>query len=275
MNRSITRGANMNHVRRVAIMIALCLTTNMCSVAWGINILFLPGDAFFPTELTTNDLAKLKADADEPPIFVYSNFSGGGYLAGYAGYRNAKIPGVDESFLDNLKKAYARIRRSQNRLLAEERDEIDKEKIVLRELNGMRVLFYPASFDLTKFKIGLPYNENWVNETVKFGYDPRTIQYGMLVDHPSAFMHCWRDATVVEPLDAELPDVELKPGPPTHDPVTIKVPIKAIVLDSEPLEVYFDYLQHFPAVMVVDSSGITELMYDRERNEWTETKIDE
>jgi len=255
---------------RYALWFAVCIF--LSSTAFGNNNLFLPGDAYFPTVLTEDKLAKLQTDRESPPIFEYSSFGGyEGAFCGYAGYQRATIPGLDEAFITNLKIAYSRIRDYEHKQLVEiERD----GKRVLEETNGMRVLFYAKDFEFPKYRIGLRYNEDWVEEVVKFGHAPRHIRLCCLIDDADAVMESWRDAKSVACLKVTLPEVELKPVPKTTEPVSVRSSVKAIVLDSRPLIEYFRPSEdEMPTVYIVDSSGIRDLSY--EDDSWKENTADE
>ena len=234
----------------------------------------MPGDAFFPTKLTAEKLAHLKSDTEYPLIFEYSSLGGyEGAFCGWAGYERAKILGVDKPFIDNLTRAYGWVREN-----CEEKELIEIEKNgtkTLRETNGVRVLFYPKEFKFPKFRLGLQYNENWTTEVMKFGHPPRSFRLCCLVNEADAVMESWRDATSVAALKAELPDVELKPVPETTEPVTIRGPVKAFVMDSRPLAKYFNPPEdgdEFLAVLAVDSSGIVEISH--EDGEWKRKAIE-
>lgn len=251
-------------MRRVSLCWSLFVCAMLCRGADANNNRFLPGDAFFPTELTAEKLAQLKSDPEHPPIFEYSSLGGyEGAFCGYAGYGRAKIPGVDKPFIDNLTRAYRWVRENCE---AKELIEVEREgKITLRETNGVRVLFYPKDFEYPKFRLGLQYNENWVAEVMKFGHPPRSFRLCCLVDEADAVMESWRDATSVAALKAELPEVELKPVPETTEPATIRGPVKAFVMDSRPLAKYFNPPEDGDedvSILVVDSSGIVEISYD-------------
>ncbi|HEY3392818.1 MAG TPA: hypothetical protein VGK58_08930 [Lacipirellulaceae bacterium] len=242
-----------------------------CSVVWiatvvlsgaapGNNNFFLPGDAFFPTTLTAEQVAGLKADRANPTVFEYSSL--GGYedaFCGFAGYPRANFPQLDDAFVANLKRVYARLREYEPRQLTEiERD--GEKKLV--ETNPMRVLFYRRDFEFPKYRLGLQYNENWTAETMKFGHPPRQFRLCCLVNDADAVMECWRDANVVPGLEATLSDFELKPGwETTIEPVIIRGPTKAIVVETRPLAEYFR--RHEMATLwIVDSSGIVEMWYE-------------
>ncbi len=249
-------------VNRLAIACVTCFF--LCRLSLGNNNLFLPGDAFFPTLITEEKLAGLSADRQHPSIFEYSSFGGyEGAFCGYAGYQCAAILEMDNAFIENLRTVYSKIRKyDSKRLIEVERD----GKRVLEETNGIRVLFYPKDFKFPKFKIGLRYNEDWVEEVVKFGHTPRHIRLCPLIDDSDAIMESWRDSKDVGKLNVVLPDIELKPVPETREPVKVLGSVKAIVLDSRPLIEYFrPDEEEMPSVYIVDSSSIRELSYEEDR----------
>ena len=166
---------------------------------------------------------------------------------------------MNDAFAANLKLAYERIRQIEPRTFREEKQ---NGKTILHETNGVRVLFYDKSFKFPKFKLGLRYNEDWVEETVKFGHQPRSVRLCCLLDSKNALMTSWRDAKLVDALKVTLPKVELKPGPKIESPVEINGKLKAIVFDSTSLLEYlyalgelqsffFSCFGDFPAVIGV------------------------
>ena len=119
-------------------------------------------------------------------------------------------------------------------------------KKTIEETNGIGVLFYPPEFEFPKYKLGLQYNENWVDEVERFGHRQHQMRLCCLVDTADAVMESWRDSTVVAALKADLPDVELKPVPETEAPVIVRSRVKAFVVDSRPLVRYFHPAFHSP-----------------------------
>ena len=239
-------------------LVAVCFLTGLERHARANNNLFLPGDAYFPTELTSVEISNLVAEKDRHE-FVYSSFGGyEGAFCGYAGYNRAQIPSLNDAFAGNLKLAYERIRKSEPRMLLEKKHE---GKTILRETNGVRVLFYDESFKFPGFKLGLRYNENWVAETIKFGNSPRSVRLCCLLDSKDALMVSWRDAGLVDGLKVTLPEVEIKPGPKMESPIKINGKLKAIVFGRTSLLDFFERSDG-ASFLVVDEDGITEMMYD-------------
>jgi hypothetical protein len=240
-------------------LVLSCIATS----ALANNNFFLPGDAFFPTVLTAEIIDRLQADRDPPREFEYSHLDSYDFaFCGYAGYRRAKIPAVDDAFVANLAKAYGEIRKHDPRKLIET---VTDGKPTLKESNGVYVLFYPKAFEFPRFKLGLQYNEKWADEVVKLGHRQRDIRLCALVDDRKAVEESWRDGALVGTFDVTLPNVKLVPGPPIDEPMTINGAVKALVLEAMPLKEYFE-----PAdsrrVYLVDSSET--LSFEREDGEW-------
>lgn len=225
------------------------------------NNLFLPGDAFFPTELTKAAVEILQSKKAEERTFAYSSLGGyKGAFCGYAGYENAIIQSVDDAFARNLAKAYQQIRELQPRLLEERTFE---QKTQLVETNPIQVLFYPASFEFPRHALGLRYNENWVAECVKFGHRREHLRLCCLISDPEAVALSWRDADLVPALKAKLPVVKHEPGKSTEEPVIVEEPVKAYVLLHDSLSQLFHPEESEHAnILVVDSTGVTCLMRD-------------
>jgi hypothetical protein len=225
------------------------------------NNFFLPGDAFFPTQLTAEDLRELQTGEAAGKVFRYSSFGGyEGAFCGYAGYSRAQIAAVDRSFITNLVTVYGEIRQYERKELVEV---VEKGKTKQLETNGIRVLFYPQDFDLTKFKLGLQYNEKWVDETIKFGHERQRIRLCELIDDKEAVIASWRDASLVGSFDLVLPKVKLDAGPPVEEPVNIKGPMKAIVLQQHTLKEYFNAGKTYRTIYVVNSKEVQQF-------EWSE-----
>lgn len=224
------------------------------------NKLFLPGDAFFPTSLTKDAITKIRKMRSDVRTFAFgATDQMGGALCGYAGYPIAKIPQVDDSFLDNLGLVYSKMQRLSRGI---QRDRSQKATDHDRETEGMRVLFYPASFDFQMHRIGLTYNENWVEETKKFGHDRSHISYGSLIDRADAVAISWRDALEVKGLEVTTPDVELKPTPLLETPIVVKERVRAHVLGVGSLKDFFDPDEDTPLTLyIVDSNEIEEWQY--------------
>lgn len=234
------------------------------------NNFFLPGDACFHTRLTKVKIAALKKSKAAERTFDYAMMSGhGGYFCGYAGYKKATIPSVDDAFMKNLETAYATYRVSHP---PEFREQTIDGKIERIETNGLVVLFYPADFDLEKWILGLQYNENWIDEVANFGHDRNHCLLNSQVNAAEAVAAAWRDSTKVPALNAKLPerkkvdDEDEEPVPddePEERPVIVQGKVKAVVLGHwTPTQLYEDAHEDGgplgATVHVVDSESVTE-----------------
>lgn len=226
------------------------------------NTYFLPGDAFFSTELTQEQLAAIDPANASSHTFQYANF-GTWEMAfcGHAGYPSATIEQLDEKFIKNLKLAHAAIRENYP---CKTRTTTDFDnKTTTQETNPIRIFFYRENFSYgtpskwPKHKVlvsdsrkpvqispplhlGLKYNENWADETVKFGHHRDRIRMCQMVNHPDAIMSDWRDATFVKGLKFLAPIINKdEPSGYIDTPIKITGKIKAIVIPSISLEKYF------------------------------------
>jgi hypothetical protein len=251
------------HPMRIMLLVALTLSLHVQSSAKANNNFFLPGDAFFPTQLTAEDLRGLQAGDAADKVFRYSSFGGySGAFCGYAGYGNAKFATVDRAFIANLVTAYGQVREYEQKELIEI---VEKGKTRQEETNGMRVLFYPRDFDIQKFRLGLQYNEKWVEEAIKFGHRREHLRLCELIDDKNAVIESWRDATLVGSFETVLPKANLLQGEPLKEPVLFKGAVKAIVLSHHSLKQYFNATEEtsYREIRVVDSSGV-------QRYNWTD-----
>jgi hypothetical protein len=172
---------------------------------------------------------------------------------------------VDRAFLDNLATAYGHLREYERKKLVEI---AENGKTRLEETNGMRVLFYPRDFDFRKFRLGLQYNEKWVDEAIKFGHRREHLRLCELIDDKDAIIESWRDATQVGSFEAVLPKVDLLQQDPIVEPVLLKGPVIALVLSHHSLKDYYKPQGEFAhrELSVVDSTGIQK--YYWEGQEW-------
>ncbi|QGJ71042.1 Hypothetical protein PBC10988_27450 [Planctomycetales bacterium 10988] len=218
---------------------------------------FLPGDAYFPTELTEGDFEAL----GDSKLITYSSL--GGYkpsFNGYAGYGMAKLESLDDDFLTNLKRAYQHYR------------SIGPREAIQRHMNGkltlvpsdsLRVLIYPKGFIETTPSLGIRYNERWMTEVMKFGHPPENVRLCCLIDDKDAVIDSWRNAERIPPLPATLPKGKLEPQTMLKEPILIQGPIVAIVLHPFPsLEDFFYPIKDNLNIIIVDSESAKEFQFD-------------
>jgi hypothetical protein len=251
---------------------ALVLCFVATSIADANNNFFLPGDAFFPTQLTAEDVRALQEGKPEDKVFLYSSFGGySGAFCGYAGYLRTRIATVDRPFIKNLSLAYDRVRAGELKKLVEV---VRDGKTKLEETNGMRVLFYPQAFDFKRFHLGLQYNEKWADEAVKFGHKREHLRLCELIDDKDAVAQSWRDATAVGTFEASFPKLELRESGPLEEPMTINGPVQAIILRHYSLKEYFQR-KELVELFAVDSKGITYYFWNGSKHEWATLDLEE
>lgn len=222
------------------------------------NNLFLPGDAFFPSVLTTEDLKHMRQEAAGTRTFTYSSMDGYEMaFCGDAGYERATLESVDDAFADNLMSAYSKLRQKVPRQFVEEREDGERRLV---ETNGMRVLFYHESFQFPEYKLGLRYNENWADEAVQFGHKRNRIRLCCLLRNPLAVELSWRDAKTVAPLLRGKKVISRKKNSPPS--IVINEELKAIVFSPYSLDdLFLVGRNEYRHLFVVDSDGIGELRH--------------
>lgn len=229
-----------------------------CGISFANNNLFLPGDAFFPTEFSEIDLQRLSNQPAGKREFKYSSYDTYPMaFCGNAGYERVILEKVDDAFVENLKATYDDIHKTLPRKFVEEKED-GKAKLV--ESHPIRVLFYSASFQFPKHTLGLRYNENWVEDALRFGHKRDHLRLCCMINHPAAIERSWRDATTVPPLGQAVGGGKNTVG----NQVTIRGPLRAVVIGEH---VPADYFEGGEAnwLYVVDSSGFKELRrYDGE-----------
>lgn len=169
---------------------------------------FLPGDTFFHAVLTEADLDRI--DKEENPTFRYDrpDFMPS-YLCGYAGFSQLEYTAMPKALKQHLRKAYRDLREFHPKRIEITKSE-DPPQEVQTEINGFNLLFYNKDFNLKRFRLGLKYNEKWLEDITAFGHDRRHVQFEFFVDKPKAIMEDWRDGSLVPPLKAKLPQASPK-----------------------------------------------------------------
>lgn len=221
------------------------------------NNLFLPGDSYFPTVLTQQDIATLRDKPESDRTFEYSSFDAYPMaFCGDAGFPHVRFSSVDDRFIANLQAVYENIREWQPRELREERENGTKKLV---ETNGIRVLFYRSDFPFPGGQLGLRYNENWASEAVRFGHQRAHLRLCSLIPHPDAIAISWRDASVypgliLDPSDAVRDRIQHR-----GKPVTVTDDVKAFVIATYDLQDFFRPADRFLRLYVVDANGFKEL----------------
>jgi hypothetical protein len=238
------------------------------------NTLFLPGDAFFHTVLTEDHLKELPAQ--ENPRFGYGRPELGRAGCGYAGFAELEFTKMPRDFKANLRRAYYGLRKERSKIVAlvddaktakppskfpyyPRPDRPDRK--VQQELNGFSVFFYNESFDFTRHKLALRYNERWVEETEAFGYKREHIRLETFVFTRHAILEEWRDAKHVEALKVDCPEPsrgsgDKEGGKPSPLGVRATGGLKALVLDYPVIEdrtdQFRDYFERVEGITLLE-----------------------
>ncbi|MFT7642140.1 MAG: hypothetical protein ACI9G1_003897, partial [Pirellulaceae bacterium] len=115
--------------------------------------------------------------------------------------------------------------------------------------------FYNAEFDFKKHRIGLRYNEDWIEQVLQFGHRREHMRLCCFVGHKEAAAVSWRDADLIPGLNATVPEKAPQAGRVPADPITITGKTKAIVLPPVALSDFFEGEKSLQ-LWVVDSTGI-------------------
>lgn len=227
---------------RILLAAGLCLlVVTPCAAN---NSYFIPGDAFFYFEidqkewkaLTNGELTSVDYDRPEEMSFT---------LCGYAGYKTLDLSGISERFRGELIDAVSSVKKMYPTTIVE----IDHGKptffgapsgIEKKEINKIRVFVYNASFDLSKFRIGLKYNESWSDTAVRMGFKKDHFRYDFFVPTPEGIAESWRMGSSVAPFTVALPDSErgYVVAPMTCDPAKVQfvvcppIPLDALCFPS-------------------------------------------
>lgn len=237
--------------------------------AQGANQYFMPGDAFFHTVLTEELLDRI--DEQDHPVFAYDRPE---FLpkmfCGYAGFQYLQYDEMPQSMKDNLRKVYRDLRVIHPKRLevtaevrVEKTDEGDVEvptgKKIYTEINGFSVLFYNQSFDRSKYRLALKYNEDWADNFAAFGHPREHAQLEAFVPTAKAIGFDWRDGKLVDPLNVALPESKTKAF---KTPLRPKGKLVAIILPTSDFKQAFQGEAAAWEIMTlnaVTADGITEL----------------
>lgn len=140
--------------QRVLLTMVLALPAARASAA---NIYFMPGDAFFHTQLTEDRVQSLSADRGSV-VFGYVLPIESASFGGFAGFRRLEIRDFPPELSENLQLVYRKLRGEGGRIVLTY-SENGKEKT--QELNGYHLFVYNKTADFGRQRIGIRYNESW------------------------------------------------------------------------------------------------------------------
>ncbi len=221
------------------------------TIARANNNYFLPGDSFFHTLLTEAVLADI--EKSKSPVFKYNRPDHlDSYLCGYAGFEQLQVKEMSPAIKKNLQSLYRHLRGEyplrielvpETKWVRTEEDgdvEVKTGKILRRELNGFSMFFYNADFDANRYRLGLKYNENWLEEVVAFGHSREHAQFEFFVREEKAILSDWRDCRLVKPLDVTSPPIKVRRSSNPLPPITLKSKVRIFILPERKFSSAFD-----------------------------------
>ncbi len=162
---------------------------------------FLPGDAFFSGRINTR--VNPDRPKDESLLLHYQHPDGyAGMYKWTVGTSRLRLTGLTADVWKVWEKASNELRRydPETLVVVRPRDgESDEEMI---EENPLSVFVYPKTFDITKFRPFMRYNENWPEECTALGV-PHEDQFLPTFYRDSEHRE-WRDAKYVPALPVTL-----------------------------------------------------------------------
>jgi hypothetical protein len=208
------------------------------------NILFLPGDAFFATDLTEERVKSL--DAVDAPEFRYRGPEWiPGNFCGYAGYARLVYGDMPTNMRRRLCKVYEKLRDDYPQQIETWRDPTTGERQT-QEINGFLTLIYNADYDIEQFGLLAKYNEHWPKEArgnrigdVVFPGVPAlgtvdAVEFAPFVNDAHLVMREWRFAAEVSALKVRLPQMlETETSGYPKDPATVDGPVKFVILTGK------------------------------------------
>ena len=216
------------------------------------NNYFLPGDSFFHTVLTEAVLVEM--EKSKSPVFRYNRPDHlNSFFCGSAGFEQLQVKEMSPAIKKNLQSLYRHLRGTyplRVELVPETKHVRDASggfdnlvktgKILRRELNGFSMFFYNADFDANRYRLGLKYNENWLEEVVAFGHSREHAQFEFFVREEEAILSDWRDCRPVKPLDVISPPIKKRRSTNPLPSITLKSKVRIFVLPEADFSAAFD-----------------------------------
>ena len=152
------------------------------------NNLFLPGDAFFMTEISIEELEELRDNNKTTLPLFYSRYPGFGFFCGYLGYRHAQINEVPP-------RVFQQIIDACNNMPADTHETLETESgEEIKKLTAY--LFIIAILTSERLRIGIDYNEDWA--TIQRKHRGKHVMYPGR-GNESTIIENWRNSTEVNP----------------------------------------------------------------------------
>lgn len=213
------------------------------------NVLFVPGDSFFSSSFSEQDLLAL-VPRDETLKLNYQLPPGVQNFGGQFGYSVLRLVDLSQEFSMALQHECGWLREGHPLQFVRLENAAGG---VLRELNPIRVLVYDIEFNAKEYRIGLRYNEDWNHEshtakTRLFGRASKIVEHGVVpyvafTKGAESVVEDWRNGP-------RVPSLNLRPSSKEFDPflkherkdegtANVQSPCKLILLEPVPINEYY------------------------------------
>jgi hypothetical protein len=179
------------------------------------NTRFLPGDAFFFTRLSKQEIIALQKT--DSPTFEYGNHWNGCYGYGIIGYSTLRIKNFSVETRAALRDAFKRLE-----------TDLEKGSFDDPEKKLMSLFVYSKDYPWIKHGIALQYNEDWVEESTafypNFTNDSSFIYNSLRLESfmgSKRLLRNWRNSKIIKPLGATCPKL-----PKGHSGIWSKTPVE-------------------------------------------------
>ena len=244
---------------------AWLLASAICGVpACGENVYFLPGDSYFPAVLELDDVRRLSEEDASLDYARPAEFPGA--FCGDIGYARLSLKNVPAELRANLKAVYFHARAGKPRKLNQYLDE-EGEVLATHEMNGLHAFFYNDDFDFRDRRLFVKYNEEWVEQSMRFGYDRSQVH---LENHVcDKYGIGWRDAARVSPLKVSVRPMPDEDGRKAQSDVLVEpsASLKCIVAMPGSLAACYE-VRNGATIFVITSAGARR--YVAMDGEWRE-----
>ncbi|MBS0205277.1 MAG: hypothetical protein JSS49_20430 [Planctomycetes bacterium] len=258
---------------RSSLPLALCIVLLYGSAIKADVWRFLPGDSFFRSSLTHALATTLRQLGDDESLALrYDAPPPATYVRGFS---TLEIDGMPRRQRHNLVRLYEQVRRSTPPIFEITTGDNGE---VRRELNGMALFVYNASFDCTEHRIGFRYNEDWADDGRSFGVLRPYVNYPYIdTQTASNVIEDWHGSKLVPPLNATIPTVQGKSRQELQFvPVKTKcADIQLIIVESDQVEDLRARSQDARQFYILRNAMVTRFAYIDSHWEPTDITFDE
>ena len=252
------------------IIALLCLLDGS---AHAVNLAFMPGDAYFISNLTETSLDGFE---DDKIVLKYHYDFSYATLGGYAGFERLRIEGDTQKLSTRVRDAY--------RLL---REDIPLKKTVYAdgkelESNGFTLLVYNRSIDWSKglLHLGLKYNERWMDlpeeafevkdeergkKNIRARMKILAHRYCPLLKMVDAIAEDWQRGPEIEGLKASVPAGVGwgYTGPPIETPAVAQLDdVQIVIIPNSTLKRLYRRNRHAYFLAITDD-GVTKWRFNK------------